>query len=78
MRRRPFLPSSAKAFAPRDKPYIVLNPKYSDSLAKVLRQAKPENYTMRKRKDSSRQATLLSILLAPDTAIWTICETDLL
>ncbi|KAJ5752746.1 hypothetical protein N7520_009663 [Penicillium odoratum] len=77
MRRRPFLPSSAKAFAPRDKPYIVLNPKYSDSLAKVLRQAKPEDYTMRKRKDSSRQATLLSILLAPDTAIWTICETDL-
>ncbi|KAJ5654934.1 hypothetical protein N7490_001937 [Penicillium lividum] len=57
MRRRPFLPSSAKAFAPRDKPYIVLNPKYSDSLAKVLRQAKPDNYTMRKRKDSSRQAT---------------------
>lgn len=72
-----FLPSSAKAFAPRDKPHIVLNPKYSESLAKVLQKAKPKNYQIRRRKDSSRQAALLSILLAFDTAIWIICETDL-
>ena len=73
-----FLPSSAKAFAPRDKPYIVLNPNYSESLATILKKAKLKDYKIRRRKDSSRQATLLSILLAFDTAIWKICETDLL
>lgn len=71
-----FLPSSAKAFAPRDKPYIVLNPNYSESLATILKKAKPKDYKIRRRKDSSRQATLLSILLASETAIWKICETD--
>ncbi|KAJ5654834.1 hypothetical protein N7490_001837 [Penicillium lividum] len=74
---RPLLPSSAKAFAPRAQPYIVLKPKYSEWLAKVIKQAKSANHNIRRRKNSSGQVILLSIILAPDTAIWTLYVTDL-
>ena len=73
---RLLLPSSAMAFASRAQPYIVLKREYCHWLAKILKQARP-GYDIICCEYSTEQATLLSILLAPDTALWTICEMDL-
>lgn len=74
---RVLLPSSAKAFAPRAQPYIVLKREYCHWLANVLKKARP-GYDFTYREFSTEQATLLSMLLACDTAVWTICEVDLI
>ena len=74
---RTILPASVKGFVDRDKPLIVLKPGFSEWLAKIIAIAKPAKCRIRRRRDSSGQVILLNMILAPDTAIWTLCVTDL-
>ncbi|KAJ5654941.1 hypothetical protein N7490_001944 [Penicillium lividum] len=74
---RTILSASVKGFVHRDKPLIVLKPEFSEWLAKIIAIAKPAKCRIRRRRDSSGEAILLNMILAPDTAIWTLCVTDL-
>lgn len=74
---RVILPASAKGIVHREKPLIVLQPVFCEWLAGIIATARPANCSIRRRKNSSGQVILLSMILAPDTAIWTLCVTDL-